>query len=235
MAGSAGGVLRSAVGKKALMAVTGIVLFGFVVGHLMGNLKLYQGRYGDGPHAGEYKIDVYGEGLRDLGAPILAPGQALWIARFVLLACVGIHIWAAWETTRQSWAARPVKYFKRAAVQSTYAARTMRWGGLIVLFYVFYHLADLTFGGANPGFVAGRIRDNLVASFSRLPVAALYMVATLALGLHLRHGLWSLFQSLGWSNPRFDRLRRTFANTFALVLTAGNLSFPIAVLMGVVP
>ena len=108
-------------------------------------------------------------------------------------------------------------------------------GGVIVLFYLLYHLADLTFGWANPGFVAGRVRDNLVASFSQPLVAALYMVATVALGLHLRHGLWSLFSSLGWVNPRFERARSAFALGFAIVVTAGNLSFPIAVLAGVVP
>lgn len=235
MAGVTGGVLRSTVGKKALMAVTGIVLFGFVAAHLFGNLKFYMGRYADGQYAGQYQIDVYGEHLRELGAPVFGHGQALWLARFVLLACVAAHIWAAWETTRQSWAARPIKYQKTAAVQSTYAARTMRWGGLIVLFYVLYHLADLTLGWANPAFVAGRVHDNMVASFSQPLVAGLYMIATIALGLHLRHGLWSLFSTLGWVNPRFDRGRRAFATGFALVITAGNLSFPIAVLAGVVP
>jgi succinate dehydrogenase / fumarate reductase cytochrome b subunit len=223
------------VGQKALMAVTGIVLFGFVVGHLLGNLKLYQGRYPDGAHAGEYKIDVYGEALREIGAPILGHGQFLWIVRIVLLACVGVHIWAAWATTRSSWTARPEKYAKQAAVKSTYAARTMRWGGVIILLYVLYHLADLTLGWTNAQFVHGRVRDNLVASFSQPIVAGLYILGTLALGFHLRHGLWSLFQSLGWSNPRFDAWRQRFAIAFAALLTLGNLSFPIAVLAGVVP
>jgi succinate dehydrogenase / fumarate reductase cytochrome b subunit len=235
MAGAGRGLFGSSVGKKALMAATGIVLFGFVVGHLVGNLKLYGGRYGDGPHAGEYKLDVYAEGLRELGKPFLGHGQAIWIFRIALLAAVGVHIWAAWETTRQSWTARPAKYAKPATVEATYAARTMRWGGLIVLFYVLYHLADLTFGWANPAFVPGRVRDNLVASFSQPLVAGFYIVATVALGFHLRHGLWSMFQSLGWSNPRFDAWRQRFAIACALILTAGNLSFPIAVLAGVVP
>jgi succinate dehydrogenase / fumarate reductase cytochrome b subunit len=227
-------LLRTAVGKKAVMAATGIVLVGFVLAHMVGNLKLYQGRYADGPHAGEWKIDVYGEGLRELGAPVLGHGQALWIVRLVLLACVGLHLWSAWAVTRQSWAARPVKYAKRASVQSTYAARTMRWGGVIVALFVAYHLADLTLGWANPQFVAGRVHDNLVASFQRAPVAGLYMVANLALGLHLFHGVWSLFQSLGWNNPKFNAWRRTLAGAVAVAVTAGNLSFPIAVISGVV-
>lgn len=227
--------LRGQIAQKAIMAASGIVLFGFVVGHLLGNLKLYQGRYPDGPHAGEYRIDVYGEALREIGSPILGHGQFLWLARIALLAAVGAHLYAAWRTTRQSWAARPVAYRKLAPVQSSYAARTMRWGGVIVLLYVLFHLADLTFGWANPAFVAGSVRDNLVASLEQPVVAGLYVVANLALGLHLYHGLWSLFQSLGWNNPRFNPWRRHFATAFALAITAGNLSFPVAILAGVVP
>jgi succinate dehydrogenase / fumarate reductase cytochrome b subunit len=232
MAGAGRGLFGSAVGQKALMAASGVVLFLFVVGHLAGNLKLYQGRVPSGPHAGEWKIDVYGEGLRELGAPVLGRGQVLWIARLVLLAAVGVHAWAAWATTRQSWAARPVRYSRWTPVGSTYAARTMRWGGVIVLCYVFYHLADLTFGWANPAFVAGRVHDNLVASFSRPLAAAFYAAGTVALGLHLRHGLWSLGQSLGVSNPKIDPLCRRLADAVAVLVTAGNLSFPLAVLAG---
>ena len=228
------GVLRSAVGKKAVMAVSGIVLFGFVLGHMAGNLKLYLGRYADGPHAGEYEIDVYGEGLREIGTPILGPGQALWIVRAVLLGAVALHIWSAWLLTRLSWSARPERYAKLAPVQSTYAARTMRWGGVILALFVLFHLADLTFGWANPAFEPGRVRDNLVASFQRLPVAGLYVLANLALGLHLFHGVWSLFQSLGWNHPRFNPWRRVLAASFAALVTAGNVSFPIAVLAGAV-
>lgn len=231
---AARGLFRTTVGKKAVMAATGVVLFGFVVGHMAGNLKLYQGRYADGPHAGEWKIDVYGEGLRELGAPVLGHGQALWIVRAALLAAVGLHVWSAWSLTRQSWQARPVRYAKLTAVQSTYAARTMRWGGVILALFVAYHLADLTWGWANPAFVPGRVHDNLVASFQRLPIAGLYVVANLALGLHLFHGVWSLGQSLGWSHPRFDPWRRRAAAAFALLVTVGNVSFPLAVLAGVV-
>ncbi|MFN7940961.1 MAG: succinate dehydrogenase cytochrome b subunit [Thermoanaerobaculia bacterium] len=226
------GFYRSPLGKKAVMAVTGLVLFGFVVGHLLGNLKLFLGRFPDGPHAGQFKIDVYGEGLRELGAPLLGHGQALWIARAVLLAAVGLHILSAWQVTRLSWAARPRAYRRRATVQATYAARTMRWGGVIVLLYVLYHLADLTFGWLNPGFTAGAVHRNLVASFQRPLVAGLYVVANVALGFHLFHGLWSFFQTLGFNHPRWNPLRRQFASAFAWIVTLGNLSFPLAVLTG---
>lgn len=227
-------LLRTAVGKKAVMAATGLVLVGFVLVHMVGNLKLYQGRYAEGPHAGQWKIDVYGEGLRELGAPVLGHSQALWIARLVLLACVGLHLWSAWAVTRQSWSARPIRYARSASVQSTYAARTMRWGGVVVALFVAYHLADLTLGWTNPAFVPGSVHDNLVASFERLPIAGLYVVANLALGLHLFHGVWSLFQTLGWNNPKFNPWRRTLAAALAALITLGNVSFPIAVLAGVV-
>ena len=228
------GLFRTTVGKKAVMAVTGIVLFGFVLGHLVGNLKVYQGRYLEGPHAGAWKIDVYGEALRELGAPVLGHGQLLWIVRLVLLAAVALHVWAATVLTLQSRGARPVRYAELTPVQSDYAARTMRWGGVLVFLFVLYHLADLTFGWANPEFVRGRVHDNLVASFRQPMVAGFYVVANLALGLHLFHGLWSLFQSLGWNNPRFNPWRRWFATAFAVVVTLGNLSFPLAVLLRIV-
>jgi len=233
MSGKAG-LFRTTIGKKAVMAVTGVVLFGFVVGHMVGNLKLYQGRYADGPHAGQWKIDVYGEGLRELGAPVLGHGQALWIVRLVLIAAVGLHIWAATSLTLQSRAARPVRYAKLRHVRADYASRTMRWGGFILFCFVFYHLADLTVGGQNPSFEPGAVHHNLVASFQRPAAAGFYIVANLALGLHLFHGLWSFFQSLGWANPKVDPWRRRFATLFAALITLGNLSFPIAVLTGVI-
>ena len=215
--------LRTAVGLKVLMAVSGIVLFGFVLAHMAGNLHLYQGAE---------RMNAYGEYLREVGAPVLGRGEALWIFRIVLLAAVGIHLWSAWVTTRQSWAARPQDYVRRETVDASYASRTMRWGGVIILLFVLYHLADLTFGWANPAFQPGHPYENLVASFQRWWIAGLYIVANLMLGLHLYHGLWSLFQSLGWNNPRFNAWRRRFATLFAWVVTVGNVSFPVSVWMG---
>jgi succinate dehydrogenase / fumarate reductase cytochrome b subunit len=228
------GLFRTTVGKKAVMAVTGILLFGFVLGHLVGNLKIYQGRYAEGAHAGAWKIDVYGEALRELGAPVLGRGQLLWVVRLALLAAVGLHVWAATVLTLQSRASRPDRYQALTPVQADYAARTMRWGGVIVLLFVLYHLADLTLGWANPAFVPGRIHDNLVASFRQPLVAGFYVVANLALGFHLFHGLWSMFQSLGWNSPKLNPWRRRFATAFAVAVTLGNLSFPLAVLLRIV-
>lgn len=208
------------------MAVTGIILFGFVFVHMLGNLKVYLGS--DAPaHLAEY-----GEFLRNLGAPAIPPYGALWIARIVLLACVVFHIWAAWSLTQMAKAARPSRYEHKEKNHTTYASRTMRWGGVILLLFIIYHLLDLTVGTVNPNFQEGRPYENLVASFSLWYVALFYIVANVALGLHLYHGVWSLFQSLGWNHPRFNHWRSWFAHAFAWIITLGNISFPLAVMTG---
>jgi succinate dehydrogenase / fumarate reductase, cytochrome b subunit len=119
-------------------------------------------------------------------------------------------------------------------VQASYASRTMRWGGLIILLFVIYHLAHFTWGSAHPDFRHGEPYHNAVVGFSSPLISAIYIIANLALGLHLYHGLWSMFQSMGWNHPKFNPWRRKFAIAFALIVTLGNVSFPIAVLAGVV-
>lgn len=220
----------SAVGKKVIMAITGLILFGFVFGHMVGNLKLFYGVDANG----HYALDVYAEGLRELGKPILAHGQALWIARIVLLAAVGLHIWAATSLTLTNRRARPVDYVGRKSIQAGYAERTMRYGGVIILLFVLYHLAHLTLGTAHHDFQPGAVHHNVVSGFQVWWVSAIYIVANLALAFHLYHGLWSLFQSLGWSHPKWNPLRRQFAVVFAVVVCAANISFPVAVLTGFV-
>jgi succinate dehydrogenase / fumarate reductase, cytochrome b subunit len=216
---------RSAVGKKAVMAVSGIILFGFVLIHMIGNLKLY---------GGPQDLDNYGGWLREVGYPALPHEGALWIARLVLLAAVVLHIWAAWQVTRMSRDARPKSYALRRPVKMSYASRTMRWGGIIILLFVIYHLLDFTAGTLNPGFQEGAVRRNMMASFNLWYVSLFYIVAQVALGFHLYHGLWSLFQSLGWNHPRFNRWRSGFAHAFAWIVTLGNISFPLAVMTGLV-
>lgn len=233
---------RSAVGKKAVMAVTGIILFGFVLVHMIGNLKLYEpGLYcaylnAAGTCASEPipYLDAYGEFLRNVGAPALPASGALWIVRVVLLVSVILHIWAAWQVSRMAQEARPRDYASRPKRHTSYASRTMRWGGIIILLFVIYHLLDFTTGTVNPGFQPGEVRRNMLASFSVWYVALFYVVAQVALGFHLYHGLWSLFQSLGWNHPRFNRWRSGFAHAFAWIVTLGNISFPLAVLTGLV-
>ena len=216
---------HSLSGKKIIMAITGLVLFAFVVGHLLGNLKVLEG---------PEKFNAYAEGLRTVGAPFFARGQLLWLARVILLLSVFAHLWAAILVTRASWQARPVGYRTIETPETTYAARTMRWGGVIILCYVIYHLLDLTFGRVNPGFVAGDVYHNLVGSFRRWPVSALYAVSMIAVALHIYHGVWSALQTLGLNRHPTFGWRRDVALVIAIVIGGGYIAIPVAVLAGVV-
>ena len=218
-------IYRSAVGKKAVMAITGIILFGFVLVHMIGNLHLYEG---------PGHLDDYGRFLRSVGAPALPPNGALWVMRLVLLTAVVLHMWAAWQVTRLSWEARPVAYRKSHRVAMTYASRTMRWGGVLIALFIVYHILHFTTGSVHPDFREGAVYHNVVAGFSIWWVSLFYIVAQIALGFHLYHGVWSLFQSLGWNHPRFNLWRNGFAHAFAWIVTLGNISFPLAVLTGLV-
>ena len=224
----------TAVGKKYAMAITGLIGIGFVVTHMIGNLKLYLGVIEDNGERA-YDADVYGEFLRELLVPILPHGYVLWGLRLMLIAAVLLHVHAAYGLTVLNRKARAVKYQSARDYQvANFASRTMRWTGIIVLLFIIWHLADLTWGWANPDFVAGAVYYNVDQSLSRVPVAIFYILANLALGVHLFHGTWSLFQSMGWNSPRFNRWRRGLAVGIAAVVVAGNLSFPIATLVGVI-
>ncbi len=217
---------RSAVGKKYVMALTGIGLMGYVFAHMVGNLKMY---------FGPEDLNHYGEFLRELLVPILPRTYALWGLRFGLIAAFALHIHAAYALTRMNQAARTVKFqSQRDYIAANFASRSMRYTGVIVLLFLIWHLFDFTFTGTGQTFVRGEAYQNLVGSLERIPVAILYIVANLALGVHLFHGAWSLFQSMGWNNPRFNAWRRNFAAGFAAIIVVGNVSFPIAVLAGVV-
>ncbi len=217
---------RSAVGKKWVMAITGIMLLGFVLAHMVGNLKVFLGKE---------HINVYGEWLRTLGEPALPRTVLLWATRVGLIAAFFGHIVAAYQLTRMNQKARPDHYqSKRDYVAANFASRTMRWTGIIVGLFVIFHLADLTWGSANPNFVRGDPYDNLFNSFDRVPVAIIYIVCMLALGFHIFHGAWSMFQSLGLNNPRWNIWRRWFAVAFAVVITVGNVSMPLLITTGVV-
>jgi len=218
-------LFRTLVGQKVIMAATGLVLVVFVIGHLLGNLKVFQG---------PEHFNDYAEGLRTLGAPFFGRGQALWVVRIVLLGALLLHLWSALQVTLASWAARPASYRRLTPVYTTWGARSMRIGGLLVLLYLVYHLLDLTFGSANPAFVPGDAYGNLVASFQRVPVAVGYMAAVGVLGLHLYHGVWSALQTLGLHTTPTDLLRRGVAAAFAVLVVAGYVAIPLAVLAGVV-
>ncbi|MEO6571674.1 MAG: succinate dehydrogenase cytochrome b subunit [Ilumatobacteraceae bacterium] len=225
----------TAVGKKYVMAITGIIGIGFVITHMIGNLKVYLGvvREANGQRA--YDIDVYGEFLRDMLVPILPRTYFLWILRSVLIAAIVLHIHAAYTLTILNHKARPVKYQSARDYQvANFASRTMRWTGIIVLLFLVWHLADFTWGWLNPGYVRGMAYRNMDASLSRLPVAILYIVANIALGIHLFHGTWSLFQSMGWNSPKFNQWRKALAVGVATLVVVGNVSFPIMVQAGVI-
>lgn len=215
---------RSLIGKKVIMAVSGVVLLGFLAGHMYGNLKAFEG---------PEHFNAYAEGLRTFGAPIFGRTHLLWVARIGLLVSVLAHIWAAWAVTRASWAARPVDYRQLAAVETTYAARTMRWGGVIILLYVIYHLLDLTFGRVNPSYIRGDVYHNLIASFQRPLVSGFYIAAMLVLALHLYHGIWSGCQTLGLNHAKYNPLRRAAALGFTVIVIAGFIAVPVAVLAGI--
>jgi succinate dehydrogenase / fumarate reductase cytochrome b subunit len=216
---------RSTIGKKYVMAVTGLIWFGYLIAHLWGNLKIY---------AGPQYLNDYGGFLRTVGEPLFGFSQLLWLARIILIPAFIVHIWAALQLTQRDRASRPVAYTMRKNQESTVASRTMIYGGLFILLFVIYHVLDFTFGTVNPSFEEGNIYHNVVASFRVWPVAVFYVLAMLAVGLHLFHGIWSLFQTLGWNTARTNRLIRNVATFFALVLTLGNISIPLAVLAGVV-
>jgi succinate dehydrogenase / fumarate reductase cytochrome b subunit len=219
---------RTSIGKKAVMAVTGLLLAGFVVVHMVGNLKIFQG---------EAKFDHYALWLREVGSPLFGPGQLLWVARLVLFVAAVLHVIAAVELARVSRAARPVGYARREAIASTYASRTMRWGGAIITLFVIYHLLHFTFGAV--GFAPGQYRPlsvyrNVVLGFSVWYVSAFYIAAMVALGLHMYHGVWSMFQTLGFNSERSDAAYRALATLSSLAVVLGNVSVPVAVLTGLV-
>ncbi|MEM6793370.1 MAG: succinate dehydrogenase cytochrome b subunit [Acidobacteriota bacterium] len=216
---------RSPMTKKVVMAVSGIVLFGFVISHMAGNLKIYQG---------PEKLDSYAAGLRAFGAPFLSEGQFLWIFRIGLLGAVGFHIVSAYQLTMINRKARPDNYAKSSYQKSTYASRTMRWGGVIILFFIVYHLLHFTTGDLHPDFEHGKVYNNVVVGFQNPLASGFYILANIALGFHLFHGLWSMFQTLGFNGPRFNTLRKNAAVGLALTISLVNISFPIAVLSGFV-
>jgi succinate dehydrogenase cytochrome b subunit len=204
------------VGKKTVMAVTGMILFGFVLAHMAGNLQVFLGRE---------KFDAYGRLLR-------VEPALLWFARLVLLISVILHIVASIQLTALNQKARPAAYRKKTAIDSSYASRTMMWSGPIIAAFIVYHILHFTLGTVHPNFQEGHVYDNVIAGFRVIPVSIAYIVAMVLLGMHLNHGLWSMFQSIGVSNPRYSAALRRFANIFSILIVAGFVSIPIAVMAG---
>lgn len=215
---------ESVIGKKVVMAVTGFILFGFVLAHMLANLQVFVPVGPDGIQA----LDRYAEHLRDF-PPLL------WGARVVLLGSVILHIVAAWQLTiLNKFEARASRYIKHTSVASNYASRTMVWSGPIIFFYIIYHLLDMTFGTVHPDFHPGKVFQNVVTGFQNPVVAIFYVVANVLLAFHLYHGVWSMFQTLGISHPRYTPILKAASVGFAILIGVGFCSVPLAVLTGIV-
>lgn len=220
-------LIRSSIGKKAIMAVTGFIGYGFVILHMVGNLKVFTGRE---------HFDTYAEFLRTVGEPVFPERTLLWLLRIVLLAAVILHVWMAVSLTRQDLSARQVRYREKKQVQASFASLTLRWGGIAILLFLIYHLLHFTFGwtAVHPTFVRGAAYDNLVAGFLNPLNVLVYLLAVAALGMHLYHGVWSMFQTLGLNGARTDRLLRGLSVLSGVGLFLGFAVVPVAVLLGFV-
>jgi succinate dehydrogenase cytochrome b subunit len=217
---------KSAVGKKWVMAVSGVILLFYVLAHMVGTLKVF---------LGEEEINRYAEWLRTLGEPAFPRTVVLWGMRSVLIAAFFFHIVAAYQLTRMNHRARPVKYQSpRDYAAANFASRTMRWTGVIIALFLVYHLLDQTWGPANDHFVRGDPYHNLYESFQRVPVAIVYILANIALGIHIFHGAWAMWNSLGINNPKYNLWKRYFAAGFAAVITVGYVSMPLLIVLDVV-
>lgn len=207
-------------GQKIIMAVTGAILFLFVIFHMVGNLQVFEGAE---------QINFYGFALRRFP-------EALWGARSVLLLAVALHIWSSIILGLRKMKARPVSYSTRQNTVSGYASRTMYWSGPIVLAFIIYHLLHLTAGIVHPQstFREGDVYHNIVSGFQVWYVSAWYIFSMILLGLHIRHGAWSMFQSLGMNHPRHTPILKKGAAALAIVIVLGYISIPISVLLGVI-
>ncbi|KAB8191233.1 succinate dehydrogenase [Nonomuraea phyllanthi] len=223
-----GGFLRSSNGKKVVMAVTGAIMVLFLLLHMLGNLKIFLGRD---------SFNEYAHALRTLLEPLAPYRTVLTLVEIVLVASVVLHMWAAISLSRRAHHARPVKYVAKKKSQANgYATHIMRFGGITIALYVVWHLLDLTFGVVNPAGFDSAPAERMIAGFdpSRWWVTLIYLVAVVMVGLHLRHGLWSAFQTLGWANRTRNKALRLTAGLVSAVLVLGFLAPPLAVTFGVV-
>ena len=205
---------QTTIGKKVVMAVSGAIIVGFVVGHFLGNLNLYLGP----------------EALNGYAAKLHSMPALVWATRGLLVLAFGAHIGSAYQLWRRNAVARGPHYKRSKDLATDYAARTMYWTGPILLLYLIYHLLEFTILPAHPG----DVYRNVVEAFQNPWISAFYIAGNLALGLHLFHGIFSAFQSIGANHPRYNSYRRDFAIAVSAVITLGNLSFPISVLTGIV-
>jgi succinate dehydrogenase / fumarate reductase cytochrome b subunit len=212
---------ETTIGKKALLALTGTVLFGFVIIHMLGNLQVFLGP----------------EVFNGYAAALKSNALVLWGARAVLLASVVVHAVVALSLVGRTAGARDVGYRNLKTRKTTYAALTMKYGGPALLFYILFHLAHFTFPGLSVGnYVHSHtnVYGNFIGSFQNPIVVVFYVVAQIFLGLHLYHGGWSLLQTLGLSHPRHDEKVRLLPKAIGVGVAVGNIAMPVAVLAGVI-
>jgi succinate dehydrogenase / fumarate reductase cytochrome b subunit len=218
---------RTSIGKKVLMAASGLFILLWLIGHMLGNLKVW---------LNQKEFDSYAEFLRRLGEPIFPHTVLLWIIRALLTAAFVVHVYLAIDLSVRNRRARQVRYAHPARVQADFPAATMRWGGLALGLFVIFHLANFTWGWIHPGyrFVRGSVYHNVVGNFDQWWLVVIYVAAMIALALHIYHGTWSMFQTFGVNSRRWDRLIRGSAGTLAVVMFVGFVSVPIGVLVGAI-
>jgi succinate dehydrogenase / fumarate reductase, cytochrome b subunit len=210
---------RSTIGRKVVMAVTGIVLVVYLIGHTAGNLLVFRGP----------------EAINDYAHFLQSSAALLWTVRIVLLLALVFHVHSAWTLSRDARAARPAEYRRLEKQTSGWPARSMGWGGVLLLVFVVYHILHFTTGTVHPRFVPGEVYDNLIAGLRIPAVAVFYLLAMIALALHLRHGIWSVFQTLGVSHPHVSPVRRRLAVLLALLVPVGLGVIPLAIVLGLFP
>jgi succinate dehydrogenase / fumarate reductase cytochrome b subunit len=214
------------VGKKVVMAVTGVVLVGFVIAHMLGNIKVF---------IGEDTFNAYALFLRTMGEPLLPYSALLWVARGILFTSAVLHIVAAVELTLMNRAARLHGYDTKKSKAATLGSLTMRWSGVLLAVFIVYHLLHLTVGvvGFKPGQYSHEdVYDNVIAGFSVWYVSVFYILSMAALCLHLDHGVWSTLQTLGLNDARSSNVFRMMSRGIAILVFAGFISVPVAVLAG---
>jgi succinate dehydrogenase / fumarate reductase cytochrome b subunit len=211
-------VINSTIGKKIIVAVTGLIMLGFVIGHLLGNLQIFEGA----------------AVLNNYSAFLKHTRPLLWTTRIVLLVSIALHIFYTVQLNRRNRASRPVAYLKYEPVRASVSSRFMMWSGVFLLLYIVYHLLHLPIGVAATPFSETNVYANVIGGFQRWPIFTIYILGMIALGFHLNHGIGSVFQTLGLDHPRYNAMRRCFGVTVSTIIVAGYISIPVAVMLGIV-
>ena len=222
---------QSTLGKKFVVAITGFFMFTFVLGHMLGNLKTFGGVAKDGVH----KLDHYAEFLRTIGQDFLGRETFLWGFRIALLIAVVLHIYTVVELRKINKKARPDSYKVQKTLSANIASKTMFFGGLTICTFIIFHVLHLTFGFFHDSFVHGRVYANVHSAFQSPIILAIYLITMCFLGLHLYHGLWSMFQTLGLDGKESNLYIRIFAKIFSVVVALGFVVVPLAIFLNLLP